>query len=386
MPVQLPKPPRYGAASLADVAPALLDALGVPGPNPFGFEPVRHACLLLLDGLGFELLGVHRDVAPFLAAAASREPIDAAFPTTTVASLASITTGRPPGEHGLLGPTVALHNHDRPMNVLKWRLHGVGPEVDLTEVVRPERFQPVPTVLERASAAGLGAVTVGPLEHEGSALSRAVLRGSTYVAVSSLTELVDATPRALLSADRRFVYAYYGYLDQIGHREGVTSQRWLEELARVDAAVSALVERLPADSLLVAVGDHGMVDIEEEGYVDFAQEPALLDGVRVLAGEPRLRHVHVKTGAGQDVLETWRERLGGLAWVLPREQTVAEGWFGPLVSDAARVRIGDIVAAAHLGVAIIQSDLDPRQAELVGHHGSLTDAERHVPLVVVRQG
>ncbi|MDP8930763.1 MAG: alkaline phosphatase family protein [Actinomycetota bacterium] len=379
---KLPSAPRYGSASLADVAPALLDALGVPGPNPFGFQPVRHACLLLVDGLGFELLSTHRDVAPFLTSAC-RYPIDAPYPTTTVASLASITTGRPPGEHGLLGPTVALADFDRPMNVLKWRLHGIGPEVDLTHVISPERFQPVPTVLERATAAGLDPVTVGPIEHEHSALSRAVLRCSSYVAVSSLAELVDASARALATGPR-FVYTYYGGLDHIGHREGVASGRWLEELAGVDAAFGALVERLPAETMLVVVGDHGMVDVDAEGLVDVAQEPALLDGVRLLAGEPRLRHVHAKVGAEQDVLGAWRERHGGIAWVLSREQTLAEGWFGPVVFEGARARIGDVVAAAHLGVAVVQSDLDPLQGALVGHHGSLTDAERHVPLVIVR--
>ncbi|MDQ3932835.1 MAG: alkaline phosphatase family protein [Actinomycetota bacterium] len=378
---KLPGPPRYGSASLADVAPALLDALGIPGANPFGFEPTRQACLLLIDGLGFELLTRHRRVAPFLASTC-RVPIDAPYPTTTVASLASITTGRPPGEHGLLGPTVALPDSDRPMNVLKWRLHGTGPDLDLTEVISPERFQPMPTVLERASAAGLDPITVGPGEHERSALSRAVLRGSSYVSVSSLAELVDASSRTVLSG-RRFVYAYHGGLDQIGHRDGVRSERWREELAGIDVAVAALVERLPAETLLVVIGDHGMVDIDAEGIVDVAHEPALLDGVRLLAGEPRLRHVHARNGAEQDVLDAWRERLGGRAWILTREQALEEGWFGPTVFESARARIGDIVVAAHLGLAILQSDLDPHQAALVGHHGSITDAERLVPLVVV---
>lgn len=378
----LPRAPRYGSASLADVAPALLDALGVPSPNPFAFPPVRRACLLLVDGLGFELLDAQRGVAPFLAAAACRDPIDAPYPTTTVASLASITTGRPPGEHGLLGATVALPGGDRPMNVLKWRLHGLGPNVDLTGVVPPERFQPMPTVLERAAVAGLDPIAVGPAEHEETGLTRAVLRGGTYVPVASLEELVEATVRAL-RRDRRFVYAYHGGLDSLGHRKGVASDRWREELARVDVAVAALAERLPADTVLVAVGDHGMVDVGEEGLLDVAQEAALLDGVRLLAGEPRLRHVHVAKDAGDDVLATWRKRLEGLAWVASREETVAQGWFGPDVSEAARDRIGHVVAAAHPGVAIVQSDLDPLQADLVGHHGSLTDAERHVPLVIV---
>ncbi|HEV3465087.1 MAG TPA: alkaline phosphatase family protein, partial [Actinomycetota bacterium] len=52
-----PPLPRYGEASLADLMPSLLAALDVPGyANPLGVEPLRRACLLVADGLGWELL------------------------------------------------------------------------------------------------------------------------------------------------------------------------------------------------------------------------------------------------------------------------------------------------------------------------------------------
>src|SRR4029453_18890838 len=52
-----PPPPRDGEASLADRLPSLLAALDVPGfTNPLGVEPLRRACLLVVDGLGWELL------------------------------------------------------------------------------------------------------------------------------------------------------------------------------------------------------------------------------------------------------------------------------------------------------------------------------------------
>ncbi|HET8788975.1 MAG TPA: alkaline phosphatase family protein, partial [Actinomycetes bacterium] len=105
-----PPLPRYGEASLADLLPSLLAALDVPGfANPLGVEPLRRACLLVVDGLGWELLGANRRVAPVLAAAAERgRPVTTGFPSTTATSLASIGTGLPPGRHGLVGYTIAL--------------------------------------------------------------------------------------------------------------------------------------------------------------------------------------------------------------------------------------------------------------------------------------
>jgi len=42
------------------------------------------------------------------------------------------------------------------------------------------------------------------------------------------------------------------------------------------------------------------------------------------------------------------------------------------------------VAAAHAPVGVFQRQLDPLQWSLVGHHGSLTDDERLVPLLLFR--
>src|ERR687894_743421 len=93
-----PTLPRYGEASLADLTPSVLTALDVPGhANPLGIEPARRACVLLVDGLGWELLASARRYAPLLASLADRGlAIWAGFPATTAASLASLGTGLPP--------------------------------------------------------------------------------------------------------------------------------------------------------------------------------------------------------------------------------------------------------------------------------------------------
>lgn len=382
----LPQAPRYGRASTADLTPSLLAALGVGTfEDVLGLGVARRACLLLIDGLGFHQLREHTELAPRLAAATRTEPIDAACPTTTVANLGSIGTGRTPGEHGMLGATVALPDQDRPMSLLQWKLAGVGPKVPLVDREPPERVQPLPTILQSAAGAGLEPVTVGPREHAGSGLNRAVLRGATHVGADSPAELATTVPAVLAERDRRFVYAYHGPLDLAGHTQGIDSDGWREELSAVDRLVADLSSRMPADALLVVTADHGMVDLDREDLVDVADVPALLDGVRVVAGEPRLRHVHARPDADpRDVLAAWRDALADRCWVVSREEAVEEGWFGP-VSERSRQRVGDVVVAAREPIGIVQRDVDPRQRELVGHHGSLTDAELHVPLAVIRR-
>jgi Type I phosphodiesterase / nucleotide pyrophosphatase len=381
-----PPVPRYGEASLADLASSMLAMVDVPGcRNPLGLEPANRACLLLVDGLGWELLQANRRWAPFLAGAAETgRPLTAGYPATTASSLGSLGTGRPPGEHGLVGYTMALPGLQRAFNCLRWSPYGVGGFEDLRDRFPPEELQPEPTLFERALDDGVAVSRLGPGEHASSGLTRAVLRGGAFVDVMSMGDLAATAAHRLAGARRSLVYAYHADLDKTGHVRGVASDAWRLELANVDRLAAQIAERLPGDAVLVVTGDHGMVDLRPEERVDLADEPELAAGVRLLAGEARARHVHTSRGAAPDVLAAWRELLGHAMWVRSREEAVADGWFGPHVPDRVLPRIGDVVAAAFGAVGVLERKVDPAQARLVGHHGSMTPAEQLVPLIEVR--
>jgi hypothetical protein len=378
-----PPLPLYGSRTLAELVPSLLSSLGVAGfANPLALEPAARACLLLVDGLGWELLRAHQDAAPFLNSLAG-EPLTAGFPATTAASISSLATGLAPGEHGMVGYTMALPGYDRAFNTLTWSLYGLGPRVGLLEEVVPEAFQPLPTLAERAAAAGVPIHYFGPAFHQGSGLTRAVGRGQRFHPAESLEAIREAALRRL-DAPRAFVHAYHPRLDTAGHVEGVASEVWRDELVAVDQAVRTLAEALPAGTVLVVTGDHGMVDLRPNERIDLADHPELAAGVTLLAGEARARYIRSAPGAAADVVSAWRSIVGDRMWVWTREEAIATGIFGPWVSDQARGRIGDVVAAAYGRVGIVQRDVDPAQARLNGHHGSLTPAEQLVPMLVYR--
>jgi hypothetical protein len=375
--------PPYGHGSLADLTPSLLSAAGLLAePNALALEPCRGFCLLLIDGLGWEQVLVHRETAPFLAAQADRGgPIAAGFPSTTSASLASLGTGLPSGEHGLVGYTVAIPGLDRPMNTLLWQLYGIGPHVELQDQLVPERFQPNETVFERAGADGMDVTIIGPPAHEGSPLTRAIFRGGAFLGAYFFDD-VRAAVREALDRPRPAVYAYHPDFDTAGHVHGVGSPQWLEQLRRFDEMVEHVAAEIPAGCALVVTGDHGMVNVGEK--VDVADEPALMDGVRMMAGDGRARQLHVVPGAEADVASTWRGLLEDRMLVVLRDQAIEAEWFGPLVTDAAWYRIGDVIAVSRSDLAVVQRDVDPLYASLVCHHGSMTAAEQLVPLIEIR--
>jgi hypothetical protein len=375
--VDLPRPDPH-APHLADVVPSVLAAMGVAGFDRRVDLPgdVRGACVLLIDGLGAELLETYAGDAPVMAALRG-QTLQAGFPSTTVAGLAAVGTGCRSGEHGLVGMSFRLP-HAGLINALRWRPHPWGD--DLREAVPPEQVQPLTTTFERATSAGVAVSVVSGAEFSGSGLTRAVLRGGSYVGVQALGDL-GARVRAAV-ADGGFCYGYHSEVDLLGHLYGPGSDAWRMQLRVVDRLVENLVEDLPAGGLLAIVADHGMVTVDERETIDLDARGALLDGVHAVGGEPRARHVYVDDGAADAVLAAWRETLGDRAWVASRDEAIAAQWFGGSVRDDVRFRIGDVVAAARDSVGMVRRTAEPVESSLIGHHGSLTTAEQRIPLLL----
>ena len=363
--------PSYGEGTLADLASSLLASLGlVREPNPLGLPETARVCLLIVDGLGWELLRDHPAAAPFLSELALRGgPLAAGFPSTTVTSLASLGTGRPPGVHGMLGYQVAVPGTGRILNGLRW-----------DNRVDPLTWQPQPTIYERASAAGIGAFQVAAGAYQKTGLTQAVWRGADYRRADSMGALAAQAGAALREAENALVTVYLGDLDATGHVFGCGSDAWYYQLGHVDKLAEQLASELPSGTLLYVTADHGMLDISQAHRVDVDALADLRKGVALLGGEPRARHVYAEPGAADDVLAAWRDVLGERARVVSRDEAINGGWFGPVEPGIAG-RIGDVVAAAAGDTGIVATQAEPRESALVGMHGSLTTAEQLVPLL-----
>ena len=365
--------PDYGEGTLPDLATSLLASLGVDdAPNPLGLAPTRRACLLIVDGLGWELLRAHQAAAPLLSELTTTgRALTAGFPATTVTSLSSLGTGLPPGRHGMLGYRVAVPGQDRLLNGLRWDDH-----------VDPISWQPAPTIYQRAAAADIAAFRVAARGLEKTGFSLAAMRGATYRPADSLGALVAQASWALAGSDRALVTVYHAELDGTGHVFGSQSEAWSYQLAHVDKLAEQLASSLPAGTALYVTADHGMVDAGPDDRIDVDHIPGLRDGVALLGGEPRARHVYTVPGAAADVLATWQGVLGGRAWVVSRDEAIDAGWFGP-VDERFRPRIGDVVAAPAGSWALVATQAEPLESSLVGMHGSLTPGDQFVPLLSV---
>lgn len=366
--------PAYGSASLVDLLPSIGAHLGVPGcpDDVLGLPAADRYVVVLVDGLGWNLLRRSVRDVPYLASLlGDARPLTSGVPSTTVTSLASLGIGLVPGQHGLVGYTSRVPDTGEVLNALTW-----------DSSVSPRSYQPRPTVFERAGAAGVAVSSVALQRFAGTGLTVAALRGPAFLgyAPGDLARQTELTVTAAGQGRRSLVYGYERALDHSGHGSGCRSDRWHRELVALDERCAELRDALPADVCLVITADHGMVDVPPGARVVAEDEPELMAGVTVLAGEPRFRQLYVDHDRPQRVADRWRARLGPHAWVRTRDEAIEEGWFGP-VDDGLRERYGHVLVAMRDDAAVMTRTL-PRELTLIGMHGSLTSDEMLVPLLL----
>lgn len=377
---------RPAQPHLAAVLPSVLAALGAPSAGEAvdaldlaaAAGPIRQAVVVLIDGLGFHLLPTAVASAPELASLlAARHTtvrrLRAPFPSTTPTSLVTLGTGRLPGAHGVLGFTVRVPGTDRVLTHITWRDDPA------------QSWQPEPRLLASAAQHGLSTVVVADPAFAGSGLTRAAYGTARYRGAKPGRAAADAIATELADGTA-LVYGYHPALDTAAHRFGVDSRQWRAEANRVGIFLAQIAERLPAGAAMVVTADHGCLDVAAASRFDIDTDPRLAAGVRVVAGEPRVRYLHVLDGADGDVIATYREVLGPGADVYRRDELIDAGWFGP-VPATHRERIGDVVVICQDPIAVLATDHEPPAiARLVGFHGAATPVELDVPLVVVPPG
>jgi len=357
------RPPDYAGGSLVNLMAELEGRLGSPPLVPSLHQPLAEAIpdgatyvLVLFDGLGAAQLehpaaGLGID---------NLGRLDAPFPTTTTVSLATVATGLPPSQHGLLGYQLWMPDVGQVVNTIKWtNLFGDPLDVDTPSVL------PGPNVWERLTAAGREAITVQPGHFAGSPLSRALYRGCRYEPVFTVEEVVAATID-LAREPGRLILTYIPHVDFAAHVFGQRSAEYSESLEVASGIWEGIAHGLPPGAVVVGTADHGHVDFPEHERVRIPKE---LETGHTFYGDGRAMFVRGDESPAFAALPaTWIPASEMLDW-----------WGPPPRHRAFTERAPDGILLADDDAVLLHSRSDKR---LIGQHGGLTDAEREVPLLV----
>jgi hypothetical protein len=398
--------PHYGGYSIANLPATVARILDVelanaapPLPPPIWADlapGVQRVVLVILDAVGYlhlqRTLAEEDSVLRRLAQAGQLIPLTSVFPSTTVAALTTLWTGRAPLGHGFVGTQLLLPEQGVLANMLALApvAHRRTEEL-LDWGWVPEEFVTVPSLGQQLTAGGVQTVAHTYLPYIGGGLSRIFLRGMASVrGYVGFSDMWINLRRALLErpGEPLFVSGYWGGTDGVAHVYGPDGEPFRVALRHLARSLDEdFLDPLPATAregtLLVITADHGQTSTPPERVVQYADHPALQQMLLLPpAAEPRAAYLYVRPGQAGPVRAYVAENLAGRFVLLEMEQALAAGLFGPgEPSPEVRARLGDLLLLAQDDTRLLVTE---EPVPFHGHHGSLTPEEMLVPLLMAR--
>jgi hypothetical protein len=355
--------PSYHSRGLVNLVGEIESRMCGSAPGP-GLDPDIAAhipegdtyVLVVFDGLGVAQLG--HEAAKSLRDS-HHATLDAPFPSTTSVSLATVATGLPPSQHGIVAHLTWWEELGRVVNTLKWvDLSGQSVEHDFGSVLG------APNLWERLRREGIEPITVQPGSFEGSPLSRLLYRGARFEGTWDERELVDATIQ-LAAEPNRLIFTYLWQIDFAGHVFGLGSEEFTTAIRLAADVWESLASRLPPHVSLLGTSDHGLIEYADSDKILVRDEP--FPTLR-FAGDPRGIHLWGESAIIDDLTALTGGRLVDPTSLL-----------GPEPTPATRRRAGDALLLSPAGKVILPPGFDKR---LRCYHGGLEPAELEIPLLV----
>ena len=175
-----PTPPNYEGRGLVNLVAELEFVMTGNSSSPRLeadlARTVRDAStnvLVVFDGLGAGQLS-HPKALDL--AGASAGTLDAPFPSTTTVSLATIATGLPPSQHGLIAYKMWMPDVELVVNTIHMttRWGESVPGIDYESIL------PSPNLWERLAHAGIEPIVVQPGNFDRTPLTRTLYRGARF--------------------------------------------------------------------------------------------------------------------------------------------------------------------------------------------------------------
>lgn len=353
------------ACNITAVACSILKHYRISPPNP-GYPALdnilkdapRNVVLLLLDGLGQNILTKHLPEDSFLRLH-QFDTLSSVFPPTTTAAATALETGLFPSQSGWLGwnifwpplgKNVALYPNTTEDGSQAAEEH-IGetclPVQQITRIIREQT--------------GICAVSISE-------------QGDIYA--KTLDDVLTEVIQVCREPGQHFIYAYVNEPDHTLHRSGCCAEsvrQWLmeadEQLKKTDCP----------DTLFLLTADHGFIDVDSLCLEDYPElEDTLL---RKPSIEPRALNLFLKPGREQDFLTLWKQTVGNSYTLYTKAQILDQSLFGPGQNHSMlEEMLGDYLAVANTPLTLFPN---PSYLKFMkATHGGMTAEELTVPLIV----
>ncbi len=364
--------------SVLNVACSVLKMFGAEPPHGTlpeltGIRRKSHVALVILDGMGIDAM----TLLPEDAFLRRRQvaTLTSVTPSTTTAATGSLYSALSPAEHGWLGWSCYFKEYARLVDIFLDRDSYSHERLTSSPARALMPYDSVFTRIRRAAGDRVRTRAVFPFEPS-------PLTGMDDLVIARTPDEAALAIRGLDGVEA-FSLVYWTDPDETMHEHGARSEKAVKALRQLNGWAEALAPKLK-DTTLIITADHGLIDVTDAVFLN---ERA--DLMRCLTMPPSLESraasLHVKRGREREFERAFLETLGMDFLLMPREEALSTGLFGPgKLNDKADDFIGDYLALATGTRAIYyRAEGAAPHGKMIGHHAGLTEQEMLVPLILL---
>lgn len=342
---------HYGIATSYETISSVDEILG---------RNYKHVVVILLDGLGMNVLEQHLNVQDFLRRNLLKD-YSSVFPPTTTASTTSFLSSKSPIEHGWLGWDVYFEKEDKTVTCFTNKLQGTEEEAADYNVVN--KYFAYENIVDRINKKGSAkanlVATFGPNPYK------------------NLKDWIKAIKKSCATNEKTFTYAYWNQPDSLMHKEGINSSSVHKMIVDLNAKLLMLCENLD-NTVVFITADHGHKNIHnvflKEDYPDLVK---MLK--RPVSIEPRAISFYVKDEYKEAFPLEFNKFFKDDYILMSKKEVFEKGLFGISFKHENLTGIGDYLAVAASEKTILWSK---KQGPIFkSHHAGLTKEEMRIPLI-----
>ncbi len=356
--------------SIVNIPATLLNHFGVEQPhatlnvlNKALKKNYKHISVILLDGLGSNLLKLHKEDATFFTEH-KVDDITSVYPSTTAAATTSVLTGKTPYETGYFGWFQYFKEED-----LHYTIFMGEDYYDETKPIPPSFHK---DHFERPFFPEMIEENGGP---KGRIFHPEKVDKNGYKAIDEgLSRMLKFQKQHPSTVS----YFYSVEPDMTEHKTGIVSRDTKAMVKTLNDAVKEYANQISDDTLLIITADHGLTDVEPINIFDYHDITTTFKALP--ANEPRMTNFFIKESMQEYFIDFFNDHFSDYFTLYTKEEFLTKKLLGfgqrhPLIDEC----IGDFISVAHDKYFFKLTDKPSHQA----HHAGVTDDEMVVPLILI---
>ncbi len=356
-------------------------------------ENALNVVLVIVDGMGYMNMKEKLGELPFFQSLDDENrilPATSVFPSTTAASSASIYLGSDPVSHGLLEWYLFLDEAGIIVETLPFTAHNPAEREGFKKLGLPiDVLFEGSAVTESLARKGIDCHALLPEAVAESEFSKQAMKKSSRTGYSKLEDVPSLLSDILSGERRTFTTVYYPGVDTAGHIHGPTSEKYLEEMRKVDRFASEIARVKRKDTVMLITADHGQIEVDPGKTLyldDFDWFDKLLSpkpgGVIAPYGSPR--DIIIRTPYPEKMQTKLEEDIAEYGDVVSTRHLIMNEYFGKgNMAGCFTSRAGDLWILPGKGRAVWYRHYEDEKVLFKGLHGGLTPEEILVPISIV---